>query len=183
MTANDVSGNTGCRDVTFIFARGTGEPGTMGAVIGGPTASNLIKILGANKVSVQGVDYPASAEGNADMGGAGGPTMAKLAQQASTACPNTKIVLSGYSQGGMVVHSALKSFSGSKVAAVVTYGDPMNGMAFTGVDKSKTLEVCGSTDFICDHGPTNTQGSHISYTKTAPQAAQFIAKAVGGGGN
>lgn len=50
--------------MTFIFARGTGEMGNMGTVVGPPTASAMQEILGANGVSVQGVDYPASAAGN-----------------------------------------------------------------------------------------------------------------------
>lgn len=50
--------------MTFIFARGTGELGNMGSVVGPPTASALQQLLGANGVSVQGVDYPADAAGN-----------------------------------------------------------------------------------------------------------------------
>ena len=36
--------------------------------------------------------------------------MTSLAQQAVSQCPNTKVVLSGYSQGGFVVHVAAESF-------------------------------------------------------------------------
>ena len=165
--------------MTFIFARGTTETGNMGTVVGPPVAKDLIQLLGATKVSVQGVDYPASAAGNADLGGAGGPTMAKLASQVSSSCPNSKIVLSGYSQGAMVVHSALKTFSGSKVAAVVVFGDPLNGEAFTGVDSSKVQNNCGSSDFICDRGTTNGSGSHLSYGGDAEKSAQFIVQATG----
>ena len=35
--------------------------------------------------------------------------MTSLTQQALQQCPNTKIILSGYSQGGFVVHAAGKS--------------------------------------------------------------------------
>ena len=130
-------------------------------------------------MSVQGVDYPADAEGNAELGGTGGPTMAKLAEKAITACPKTKLVLSGYSQGAMVVHSALSTFDGGKVSAIAVFGDPLNGEAFKGVDKSKVIEVCGSSDFICDRGPTNVSGSHLSYGSDAQKAADFIVKATG----
>ncbi|KAK5126991.1 hypothetical protein LTR85_008350 [Meristemomyces frigidus] len=178
-TANDVTSSTGCRDLTFIFARGTTELGTMGTVVGPPTAKDLISTLGSNKVSVQGVDYPASAEGNAELGRSGGPTMAKLAQQALSECPNTKVVLSGYSQGAMVVHNALGSLSSGDVASVVVFGDPLNGESFKNVDKSKVLDVCGSSDFVCDHGPTDASGSHLSYHSSAQKAATFIKQATG----
>lgn len=166
---------------TTPVARGTTEMGNMGSVIGPPLASALKK--DNPSVAVQGVDYPASAAGNAQMGGSGGPTMASLAQQAKQKCPKTKIVLSGYSQGAMVVHNALGKFDGSNVAAVIVFGDPMNGMSFKGVDKSKALEVCGSSDFLCDRAGSDLKvnGSHLSYTSSATQAAAWVAKTVGGG--
>lgn len=59
-TANGVTDNESCQPLTFIFARGTGEMGNMGSVVGPPVASQL-KTLTGDKVVVQGVDYPASA--------------------------------------------------------------------------------------------------------------------------
>ena len=50
-----------------------------------------------------------------------------VVEQAYKKCPNTKVVLSGYSQGAMLVHNAAKSLPAattSKIAAVVTFGDP-----------------------------------------------------------
>lgn len=106
--------------------------------------------------------------------------MAKLANQALQACPKTKIVLSGYSQGAMVVHNALSNgLDGSSVAAVVVFGDPLNGQSFDGVDASKTKEYCGSSDFICASGPTNGSGSHLSYGSDAQAAAEFVVQATG----
>lgn len=55
MTQND-----GCKEYTFIFARGTGETGNMGTVVGPPLAKQLNSLTG-DKVTVQGVDYPADA--------------------------------------------------------------------------------------------------------------------------
>ena len=178
-TATDISANTGCRDLTFIFARGTTEMGTMGSVIGAPTAKALLTLVGANGASIQGVDYPASAAGNAQLGKAGSPAMVKLAQQAKQACPNTKIVLGGYSQGAMVVHAALSEVGPTNVAAIVVWGDPFNGQKFTGVDASKVLENCGSSDFLCDRGTTNASGSHLNYGSSAEKSAQFIVQATG----
>lgn len=165
--------------MTFIFARGTGELGNMGTVVGPPTAQAMQELAGANGVSVQGVDYPADSAGNANLGGSGGPIMADIATRALSACPETKIVLGGYSQGAMVVHNALGSFDGSKLAAIVAFGDPLNGQAFEGVDASKVLEICGSSDFLCSSGGTNVSGGHISYSDDGAQAAQFAVKAAG----
>lgn len=42
-------------------------------------------------------------------------------------CPSTKVVVSGYSQGGQVVHNAAKLLPAStmaKVSSVVIFGDP-----------------------------------------------------------
>ena len=104
--------------------------------------------------------------------------MAKDAQSALSSCPSTKLALSGYSQGAMVVHNALSAqgLDGSKVAAIVVYGDPLNGQSFKGVDSSKVLEICGSSDTICASGPSNVSGSHLSYSSDTQQGADFIVK-------
>lgn len=52
--------------------------------------------------------------------------MAGLVQQAISQCPDTKIVMGGYSQGGQIVHQAATALGStmSQVAAVVIFGDP-----------------------------------------------------------
>ena len=135
-TANDVTDKAPCTPLTVIFARGTGEPGNIGSIVGPPLLQALQSKLGASSVAFQGVPYAASAavsgsiytskslpiwvwpllnsglyQGNLDDGGNGGSLMTSLAQQALQQCPNTKVVLSGYSQGGFVVHSAASSLA------------------------------------------------------------------------
>ena len=61
ITSNDVTDNAGCKELTFIFARGSDEMGNMGSVVGPPVATQL-KSLTGDKVSVQGVTYAATAE-------------------------------------------------------------------------------------------------------------------------
>jgi cutinase len=59
-TENGVKNKNCCTDVTVIFARGTTEGGNMGTVSGPPMVKSLRAKLGAGRVTVQGVDYPAS---------------------------------------------------------------------------------------------------------------------------
>lgn len=59
-TSNGVKDNKECLPLTFIFARGSEEMGNMGSVVGPPVASQLNSLTG-NKVTVQGVDYSATA--------------------------------------------------------------------------------------------------------------------------
>ncbi|KAF2223527.1 cutinase-domain-containing protein [Elsinoe ampelina] len=180
-SSNDVVSGE-CKGTTLIFARGTGEPATMGFVVGPGLSNSLRQSLGGD-VAVQGVDYAASAAGNAQMGrGAGADKMVQLANQALQKCPDTNLVLSGYSQGAMVVHAALQGgVDGSKVAAVATFGDPLNGQAFRGVDNSKVVQVCGSADALCaGRGQTSGSGGHTSYGSQTGAAAQKVAAIVKG---
>lgn len=52
---------------------------------------------------------------------------ASLVTQAFSQCPDTQVVMSGYSQGAQVTHLAaadLPAATMEKVSAVVTFGDP-----------------------------------------------------------
>lgn len=60
-TENGIENGNCCTDMTVVFARGTGEFGNVGTVSGPPMFAALRQKLGANRVTVQGVDYPASA--------------------------------------------------------------------------------------------------------------------------
>ncbi|KAL4784122.1 cutinase-domain-containing protein [Aspergillus varians] len=171
---NDVTDNTGCKALTFIFARGTSELGTMGSIVGPQVASKLNSLTG-NKVSVQGLDYPASAAGNADLGASGGPKMAALVEQSLKQCPDSKVVLGGYSQGAMVVHNAAGKLSSGQVVGAVTFGDPFKAQKPSTIANFKTF--CASGDPVCING-ANVM-AHLSYGSDADEAAQFLVKAAG----
>jgi hypothetical protein len=52
---------------------------------------------------------------------------AKQIQQAYAACPNTKLIASGYSQGGQIVHNAAAQLPvnvGQWISSAVIFGDP-----------------------------------------------------------
>lgn len=86
-----------CRRVTVIFGRGSGQPGNVGSIVGPPFFDALVSRLGASNVAIQGVNYPASYE-EAAAGGSkeGTANLVSFAQLASSKCPNTQIILSGY---------------------------------------------------------------------------------------
>lgn len=142
----------------------------------------LISDLGDSGVTLQGVDYPASASGNTNEGADGGPTMASLVSQSLKQCPNSKIVLSGYSQGAMVVHNAVadQGVDASDVGAVVLFGDPENGSSVGSIPSSKVLEICATGDDVCNGSGTYTiTQAHLSYGNNATEAANFIIQQTG----
>ncbi|RHZ58928.1 carbohydrate esterase family 5 protein [Aspergillus thermomutatus] len=176
MTENGVTDKDACQPLTFIFARGTSELGNMGSIAGPPVATKLRSLLN-NKVVVQGVDYPASIEGNALLGAAGGPTMASLVKQALAQCPDTKVVVGGYSQGAMVVHNAASSLAEGQIAAAVLFGDPFKAEAVGKVAAADVKEFCADGDPVCLNGVNVL--AHLSYGDDAAEAAQFLVTASG----
>ena len=109
-----------CKPVTLIFARGTIELGNVGSITGPPFFNALSDAIGAENLAVQGVDYPASIIGYLEGGDLGGAaTTAKLLEQAASQCPNTQIVLSGYSQGAQVVHLGEAQISAEVAGRIV----------------------------------------------------------------
>jgi Cutinase len=56
-TTSDIKGKSfQCKKAALIFARGTGEPGNLGYVVGPPLATQLKKSL-SNDILIQGADY------------------------------------------------------------------------------------------------------------------------------
>lgn len=90
---------------------------------------NLLKKHYNTKIAIQGIDYPATLTGNLEPDGANAKGIKKMRDiviEATEKCPNSKIVISGYSQGAAVVHGAAKRWSAaivSRVNAAVTFGD------------------------------------------------------------
>lgn len=121
VTRNELSA---CKPVTVIFARGTIELGNVGSITGPPFFNALNDAIGAENVGVQGVDYPANILGYLEGGDPGGAsTTAQLLEQAASECPETQIVLSGYSQGAQEVHLGEAQVSAevaARIAAVVS---------------------------------------------------------------
>ncbi|KKY15688.1 putative cutinase precursor [Phaeomoniella chlamydospora] len=174
-----------CKAVTVIFARGTFEAGNVGLLAGPPFFDALQKLIGSDNLAVQGVDYAASLEGYLEGGDPeGANTTASLVNLAASKCPNTQIVLSGYSQGAQVIHLAVKTASSStftpittsaleKVAAVVLFGDPDEDQSLPGIAESDVETFCAKDDLICDGLPIPLP-AHLSYADDADNAAEFV---------
>jgi thioesterase domain-containing protein len=101
--------------------------------------------------------------------------MASLVEQALKQCPDTKVVLGGYSQGAMVVHNAAGKLSAGQVVGAVTFGDPFKTQKPDNIENFKTW--CATGDPVCLNGANFI--AHISYGGDAAEAAQFLVNAAG----
>jgi cutinase len=197
-----------CPDVEVIFARGTSEPPGVGNV-GQSFVDALRTQLGPKSVDVYPVDYAASSdftdrEAFAGTVVAGVKDAGAHVQSTATNCPNTKIVLGGYSQGAVVagyvtaaqvpagvpaslVPAPLPPKVADHVAAVTLFGKPSPAF-LTQYDApdltigpnyaSKTIDLCAQGDTICDGSPGGLPTmAHVSYpfNGMAGQAAGFVA--------
>ena len=198
-----------CPDVEVLFARGTFEPAGVGGV-GQAFVDSLQGKLGGKSLEVYPVNYPASldfataADGVIDA--------ANKIRDVANSCPNTKMVLSGYSQGAAVVayttvDSVPSGFTmpagitgpmapevAKHVSAVVLFGKPSSGflqLIYTGAPpitvghlySGKTLDLCIPEDNICS--PTgNDSGAHNMYVANGmtDQAADYAAQRIASNG-
>src|SRR5689334_14070354 len=95
-----------CPDVEVIFARGSGEPPGVGGV-GQSFVDALRSQVGAKSLSVYPVNYAASTDFGDPIAFAGSVVdgirdAGDHVQAMANACPNTRMVLGGYSQGAAV---------------------------------------------------------------------------------
>src|SRR5712672_4016493 len=90
-----------CPDVEVVFARGTTEPPGVGGV-GQGFVDSLRSQLGGRSLGVYAVDYPASRDFDRSTP-AGANDASSHIQSMAANCPNTRMVLGGYSQGAGVI--------------------------------------------------------------------------------
>jgi cutinase len=192
-----------CPDVEVVFARGTYEPPGVG-MVGQAFVDSLRSQAGNRSLGVYGVDYPAS--GNfpppGDVQGGleflstviNGIYNAKdRVEFMAESCPNTKIVLGGYSQGAALagfvttdevpaevppeyvqyVPKPMAPEVADHVAAVALFGKPSDAFLSTygappirigPLYAPKTIQLCAPGDDICSGVPGGQPGfAHISY--------------------
>jgi cutinase len=169
----------GCGKLEFIYARGTSEPGPLGVVCGDPVLARIRRDMPGVNILGYPVQYPASIAGS----GTGVSDMVKRLQNQAKACPDSKFVLSGYSQGGMVTLQALGKLTGlaDKVVAVVLYGAG-DGGGVNAAFKQKTIANCAPGDFACPSAGTGP--GHVSYNNKGTgwhdRTAKYIVAAYNG---
>lgn len=187
-----------CPDVEVIFARGTNEPTGLGRV-GDALVDSLRQQTGLN-ILPYGVNYAAS-KLQLHGGDGANDTIDRVKKSVET-CPNTKIVLGGYSQGASVMDivagvpiggiswgSTLPAQYANNVAAVVTFGDVADRAGGSLPTKSallgsKAADYCNPNDPICHAGEGNEWSGHTEgyvpvYTT---QAASFVAQKLAAAG-
>jgi len=190
--ATPVASAADCPDAEVVFARGTNEPAGLGRV-GDAFVDSLRQQTHGMNIGTYGVNYKAS-KLQIHTGDGANDVVSHVKSMASS-CPNTKIVLGGYSQGADVIDivsgvpiggiswgSALPPEYASNVAAVAVFGDvaDRSGQSLTAQSSlfgSKVIDLCNPTDPICHAGPGNdwpghTEGYVPVYTT---QAATFVA--------
>ncbi|CDQ46792.1 cutinase [Mycolicibacterium neoaurum] len=189
------SAEPACSDVELIFARGTSEPPGIGRV-GFALENALRPQLGGRTLSTYGVNYPATYDFLRAADGAFDAS-ARIAYLAD-ACPNTRVVLGGYSQGAAIVNMLvglppvgdrigdigsappLASNLAGNVAAIAAFGNagakfgyPVSaaGPPFSG----RGIDLCADGDPICSGGRNPFAHTRYESSGFIPQAAGFIA--------
>jgi cutinase len=175
-----------CPDVEIVFARGTTEPPGVGGV-GQAFVDSLRSQLGARSVGVYAIDYPASRDFDSSTP-AGAIDASTHIQSMAANCPNTRMVLGGYSQGAGVIDlstTAMPPEVADHVAAAALFGGPRSAFADTlspgplptigPLYAAKTIDLCVPNDPICSDG--RDMRAHGAYVQTGMvnQAASFAA--------
>ncbi|THV05718.1 carbohydrate esterase family 5 protein, partial [Dendrothele bispora CBS 962.96] len=179
LAAPVIEARQSCADVIVVYARGTGQSGTIGdpQSVGALLQADLASALGSRSLSFRGVDYPASIAGFLEGGDPqGSQDMATDLTSAANSCPNSKIVSAGYSQGGQLVHNSAAMLSTAvknRISAVVIFGDPKRDQPISGIPSNRIDIICHTGDNICDGGII-VAAPHLNYQQDAPAAAQFI---------
>ena len=178
-----------CPDVEIVFARGTTEPPGVGG-IGQAFVDLLRSQLGGRSVGVYAVDYPASRDFDVSTP-AGANDASTHIQSMAANCPNTRMVLGGYSQGAGVIDlstTAMPPQVADHVAAAALFGAPKSAFAHTlspgplpaigPLYATKTIALCVPNDPICSDGWD--MRAHVAYVETGMvnQAATFAASRV-----
>jgi cutinase len=178
-----------CPDIEVTFARGTNDAPGLGNV-GEAFVNSLRNKVGGRSVGAYAVVYPADYDFLAAANGANDASA--HIQYMMGACPNTRLVLGGYSQGAAVIdviaavplpvlgfNNPLPPDAPDHVAALAAFGNPSAklGLPLTSspVWGGRSIDLCNGADPICQ-----TDGQNVAAHRAYPggptnQAAGFAA--------
>ncbi|QDS72607.1 hypothetical protein FKW77_001605 [Venturia effusa] len=148
-----------CTPNILIFSKGTLEPTSYGITLGPGFTSGWDSTW-----TTYPVEYQPTVAGDFCLGLPGGMVARDILTQAAAKCPTSKIFMSGYSQGAMVVRNGIAYASPaakSHVKGVVVFGDPFQGSPIKGYD-GPLVTFCKPDDGVCG-GNFELSGAHLSY--------------------
>jgi hypothetical protein len=175
-----------CPAVEVAFARGTGQSPGVGNV-GQAFIDSLGSQISGRSLGVYPVNYPATQAFTASAQNGADDLVAHV-QDMMGRCPNTRMVLGGFSQGAGVIDLATPAMPPQAidhVAAVAVFGNPtsplasgLSGAVFPPIGppyNAKTIDMCADGDPACSGGGNlMAHGSYVQSGMTA-QAATFVA--------
>jgi cutinase len=179
-----------CSDVAVVYARGTHQGPGLGDV-GQAFVDSLTSQVNGKSVGVYAVNYPANDDYHNSATTGANDASAHI-QDVVASCPNSKIVLGGYSQGATVINlssTEMPAPVADHVAAVALFGEPTSGFSsmlwgggplptISPLYGGKTISLCAPDDPICSGGGNIM--AHVSYIESGltNQAATFAANKV-----
>jgi cutinase len=185
-----------CPNIEVVFARGSDDPPGVG-VFGQAFVDALRPKVGGRSFGVYPVNYPATNKISelASSASAGAKDARAHVEYMAANCPDTRMVLGGYSLGAAVIDlitaaavppagdipAPMPPGVADHVAAVVVFGNPWDrslGAPLTAISPlygAKTIDLCNAGDPICSNGQDSA--AHIGYAQSGmvDQAATFAA--------
>ena len=184
-----------CSEVEVVFARGRTEPPGTGLV--GEAFVDALRAKTNKNVGFYAVNYPADTEVIQ-----GANDMSRRIQYVAANCPNTRLVLGGYSLGAAVtdvvvaVPSPIFGYSNplplgmdDHIAAVALFGNGTRKVlgpvsAISPLYGDKTIDLCTADDPVCnnnldpntwvDNWPAHQYAAYVD-AGLVDQAATFVA--------
>jgi cutinase len=178
-----------CPDIEVVFARATGEGPGLGRV-GGAFVDSLRGKVGGRSVGAYAVNYPADYDFLAAASGANDAS--SHIQYMMGACPNTRLVLGGYSQGAAVMDviaavpipaigfaNPLPPNTPDFVPAIAVFGNPSAklGLPLTisPVWGGRSIDLCNFDDPICQTDGESIPAHRAYAGGPVDHAATFVA--------
>jgi cutinase len=164
-----------CPDVEVAFARGRQEPPGVGVI--GDALVNALRSKTPMSIGVYGVNYPADVDTSS-----GARDIGAHVRSMAASCPNTRIVIGGYSLGATAADlfaraNSLPADVNQHIVAVALFGNGTRRLGPAPAYAGRTIDQCAAGDPICGRGlnwDSHLQPSYLG-SGLIDQAAGFIA--------